>query len=89
MPDDLDLDSINRNRFYDLKTLARASGLPVSSIRAAVRAGDLPAARMRQSCNAPIRARGAMFLEWVASLEENNRPVLSPTEAGRANARAG
>ena len=86
--ENFDLDSISSGRFYTLRVLSNASGLPASSIRRAVAEGDLAATRLRQSCNAPIRIRGSVFLAWLEQLEASAGPVLSPKEAGRANDRA-
>ncbi|MCA8936463.1 MAG: hypothetical protein KDB68_09655 [Planctomycetes bacterium] len=80
----LDLDSLKPGRFYTLRVLAVASGLPVSSIRRAVADGDLVAVRMKRSCNSPIRVRGRVFIAWVDELEsEEAVRVLSPIETAR------
>lgn len=77
------LDELHANRFYKLTELGAASGLPVSSLRAAYLRGELPGIRTRRTCNAAIRVRAADLLDWIAALA-SHRQVLSPSEVARA-----
>jgi hypothetical protein len=78
------LDDLKPGRFYTLAELARASGIPASSMRAAFARGDLVGMRTRPSCNAPVRIMAKDFFLWLERCAAFRR-VISPAESAEIN----
>lgn len=72
-----------------LKTLKQweahfEGSIPVSTLRAEVKAGNLRAIRARASCNAPILISDVEMLRWLNDVAGCRQLALSPAEAHRA-----
>jgi len=63
-------------------------GIPASTLRAEVRAGNIRAIRARPGCNAPILISDKEMARWLDEVAGKRQLALSPTEAARANAAA-
>lgn len=72
-------------KFKTLKEWSEILGIPASTLRAEVLAGNLRAIRARPSCNAPILVSEVEVESWVRDVAGKRQFALSPAEAGLAN----
>ena len=69
MSDDTDRTKLER-QFLSPSEIAQVTGIDVSTIRAAIKSGELPAMRLSSAANAKWRVHRADLWRWVESKKQ-------------------